>query len=661
MRLRNVRTVLGAGLLAGLICVAHVAANAEDVAAQATSDSSTQAATRPWSLRVADAAMQRWPQGDLNPDGAPQRWQYEEGTFLQGMTAVWYGSADGKYYQYIKQAFDHVVDKDGNMAGYNMADYSLDQVLMGRQALLLYGVTGDAHYYKVARTLREQLAHQPRTNAGGFWHKQAYPSQMWLDGLYMAEPFYAQYARDFQEPKDFDDIAHQFIVLEKHVRDPKTGLLYHGWDESRQQRWADKESGLSSQFWARGMGWYAMALVDTLPYFPDNDPHRSEMIAILNRLATAIVKYQDARTGVWYQVMDKADEKGNFPEASASCMFVYALDKGVRLGYLPANFQQAGKKGWAGIQKQFVREGPGGIVQIVNIVKSAGLGGRPYRDGSYAYYVGEKIVTDDPKGVGAFLLAASEAEMTGTALKGRGKTALLDAWFNSQKRKNAAGQTEYFHYKWEDEQNSGYSFFAHAFRSYGVKTETLYTAPRLDTLKKAQIYVISSPDIPAKNPTPNYMAPADVAAVTQWVKQGGVLVLMENDGGSSEFEHFNSLSEKFGIHFNAVINNQVPGREFDKGKILVPEADGVFLEPHKFYMKEIASITPSGSAKTLLTWDGNVVMATVKYGKGTVYAVVDPWFYNEYTDGRKLPMDFTNYAGARELVRWLVEQVPTGR
>jgi len=610
----------------------------------------------PWSSRAADSAIARWPLGDVNGKGSP-RWTYEEGTLLQGVTNVWYATANPKYYNYVKDSVDALVAKDGSIATYNASGNALDDVLMGRQALMLYGVTLDKRYYIAAKTIREQLDKQPRAASGGFWHKQRYPNQMWLDGLYMAEPFYAEYAREFQEPKDFDDIAQQFILSEKHLRDPKTGLLYHGWDESRKERWADPKTGLSKEFWGRGMGWYAMALVDTLGYFPKDHPQRAELVGILNRLAEAVTKQQDAKSGLWYNVVNKPTEKGNYLESSASAMFVYALDKGVRMGYLPVRYQAVAQKGYKGLLLHSVQTDGSGQVHVSGTVRSAGLGGTPYRDGSFAYYMSEPQVTDDPKGVGAFILASTEVEMAETAGKGRGDTVLMDAWFNSQTRKNAAGQTESFHYKWQDSSNNGFSFFGHVFRSYGAQLGTLAEAPTLAALKKAQIYIIVSPDIPIKNLAPHYVAPEDVREVVAWVKQGGVLVLMHNDVNNTEFEHFNHLTEAFGMHFNPVDNNQVLGRDEELGKVLIPAGNPIFT-PKKIFMKEIDSITPTAPAHSVLQWQGNTVMAVAKVGKGTVYAVVDPWLYNEYTDGRKIPTDFEDYPAAKELARWLIEQVP---
>jgi unsaturated rhamnogalacturonyl hydrolase len=329
---------------------------------------------------------------------------------MLGLEGVWERTADGHYFKFIQQAVDHFVNDDGTIRTYKLEDYNLDNILNGRILLLLYKVTEKEKYKKAADTLREQLKTHPRTSEGGFWHKKIYPSQMWLDGLYMGEPFYAEYAATFHEDADFDDIARQFVLIEQHARVPKTGLLYHGWDESRQQRWADPQTGRSPNFWGRAMGWYAMALVDVLDYFPREHPRRAELLAILQRLAAAVERYQEPKSGLWYQVLDRGGAPGNYLEASASCMFVYALAKGVRQGYLPDSYRKVAQKGYQGIINRFVETDAGGQVNLKGTVSVAGLGGNPYRDGSYEYYLSEKVVADDPKGVGAFLMASSEME-----------------------------------------------------------------------------------------------------------------------------------------------------------------------------------------------------------------------------------------------------------
>ena len=228
------------------------------------------------------------------------------------------------------------ITRAGRLDSYIKAEiYRLDNILLGRQLLFLYRISKDARYLKAATILYDQLQHQPRTPSDGFWHKQRYPNQMWFDGLYMAEPFYAEYASISHHLEDFSDITHQFVLMEAHARDPKTGLLYHGWDESEKERWANKTTGDSPEFWARGMGWFMMALVDSLDYYPQGNPGRALLIAILTREAAAVAQYQDPSTGLWYQVIDKAGKEGNYLESSAACMFVYALAKAVHRGYLP--------------------------------------------------------------------------------------------------------------------------------------------------------------------------------------------------------------------------------------------------------------------------------------------------------------------------------------
>ncbi len=640
--MKRYRSLVWLFVLAGMVSSVCFAAPAEE---------------KPWSQRAANAAIARWPDGRFVPPDAHWVWNYELGTLLEGVDAAWLNTADARYYNYIKKSVDQFVNADGSMPTYKVEENQLDSILLGRQLLLLYGVTQDKRYATAATTLYQQLMHQPRTASGGFWHKQKYPNQMWLDGLYMAEPFYAEYAVTFHHPEAFSDIAHQFALMDEHARDAKTGLLYHGWDESKQERWANKQTGLSQEFWARAIGWHMMALVDTLSYYPEGDPGRKQLIALLEKDAAAVARFQDSKTGLWYQVMDKGAAKGNYFESSAACMFVYSLAKGVREGYLPQSYLANADRGYKGILSHFIQTGPGDDVSLTGTVKGAGLGGDPYRDGSYAYYIGEKVAANDSKGVGAFLLASTEMENVENAKLGRGDTVLMDAWFNSQTKPDITGQPVSFHYKWNDMANSGFSLFGHIFNNFGAQTKTLFTEPTLASLKQAQVYLIVSPDIPVKNPNPHYVQPEDATQIAEWVKQGGVLVLLENDPANADLDHLNLLAEKFGIHYNTVLRNTVDGNKFEMGKLLIPGGGPIFHDPHTAYLKEICTIAVKAPAVSLLTDRGDILMAKAKYGKGTVYATVDPWFYNEYTDGRKLPAEYDNYGTAKELARWILGQV----
>jgi unsaturated rhamnogalacturonyl hydrolase len=613
----------------------------------------------PLSERMADTAMTLW--NNAGENSKPEKWSYEQGVVLKGIEGVWLNTADGRYFKYIQQSLDRFVNDDGTIRTYKLEDYNIDNVLLGRNLLLVYKVTGQEKYRKAAALLREQLKTQPRNSEGGFWHKKIYPYQMWLDGLYMGEPFYAEYADTFHEDADFDDIAKQFTLMETHARDAGTGLLYHGWDESGKQAWADKRTGRSPNFWGRAVGWYAMALVDTLDYFPQGHPKRNELLAIFKRLAVAIEKYQDQKSGLWYEVLDKGDMKGNYLEASASCMFVYALARGVRQGYLPDSYLKAARKGYQGITARFIETEANGRVNLKGTVSVAGLGGNPYRDGSYQYYLSEKVVTDDPKGVGAFLLASALMETAPEQSFGKGKTVTLDYYFNSEVKKDATGRVIPFHYKWEEMPNSGFSFWGHAFRNLGVKTEALKEAPTNRNLKNTDIYIIVDPDTKEENEHPNFVEEPHIRAIADWVKSGGVLVLMGNDVGNAEFDHFNQLAGEFGIQFNKDSKNRVQGNDFAMGKILTPEGHPIFKTARELYLKEISTLNLTPPARPTLEDKGYVVMAVSKLGKGTVFAVGDPWLYNEYTDGRKLPAEYQNYQAAKDLARWLIAQVPSKR
>lgn len=584
------------------------------------------------------------------------RYTYDFGVVLEGIEGLWYRTANPKYYDYIQKSIDLMITEDGTIKGYKPDEYNIDNVKNGRSLLLLYKATGKAKYLKAATSLREQLRNQPRTSDGGFWHKKRYPWQMWLDGLYMGEPFYAEYAALLHEDTAFNDIAKQFILMERHARDPKTGLLYHGWDESKQQRWANKTNGLSPNVWGRAMGWYAMALVDVLEYFPAGHPKRDSLTAILNRLASAVKKYQDPNTGLWFDIVDKPAAKGNYTEASASCMFVNALAKGVRMGLLPEEYLPTAKKGYDGILKQFVEKDSNGRTSLKGTVSVSGLGGEPYRDGSYAYYMSEKVVSNDAKGVGAFLLASNEMAIAAMPKAGKGKTVMLDHYFNGETIKTGTGLTEPFHYVWEEKDNNGFFFFGNAFTYTGAKLDQLFTAPTAKNLQHASVYIIVDPDTKKESPEPHYIQPENISVITEWVKNGGVLLLMGNDSGNMEFEHFNNLAEKFGIHFNENSVNRVIGADYPSGKFIIPGGNTVLKTPKKVYMKEVSTLSLKSPAASVLTDKGNVIIAASKLGKGMVLAVGDPWVYDEYTDGRKIPMDYENFMAAQDLATWLLQQ-----
>jgi unsaturated rhamnogalacturonyl hydrolase len=362
-----------------------------------------------WPARAAQAVIAE------SPSGLTRSWEYDSGLVLKGLLAVGAKTQDPHYFEYVKRTIDGLLDESGKIAGYELEQFNLDAINMGKVLFPLLAQAKDEkereRYRNALRHLREQLQTQPRTRDGGFWHKRIYPHQMWLDGVYMASPFLAEYALTFGEPAALDDAANQVLLAEKHLRDPKTGLLYHGWDETRSERWANPKTGTSSQFWGRSVGWYAMAVVDILELMPEHHPKRAALRAVLDRLGHALLSVQDKPTGLWWQVLDAPGHEKNYREASASAMFVYALGKGVRLGLLDrATFAPAIAHGVRGLREQLVSFDEREQLHLKNICKVAGLGGNPYRDGSYEYYTSTEISDRDPKGVGALILAFAESE-----------------------------------------------------------------------------------------------------------------------------------------------------------------------------------------------------------------------------------------------------------
>ena len=515
----------------------------------------------------------------------------------------------------------------------------------------MYSVLGKDKYKKAADLLRGQLKAQPRTKEGGFWHKKIYPNQMWLDGLYMAEPFYAEYSKLYKED-NWADIANQFVWMEKNARDAKTGLLYHGYDESREQKWANKTTGQSPNFWDRAMGWYGVALVDVLDYFPQNNPRRAELIAILGRYAEAVVKVQDTE-GCWSQVMDKVGEKGNYQEASGTSMIAYTLAKGIRMGVLNKKYWKNATKGYDGILKKFITKNEDGSVNLEKTVSVSGLGGNPYRDGSYTYYIGEPIRQNDLKGVGPFINLCVEMERAKDAAVGAGKTVAVDYYFNNEYKKGFDGQQERFHYTLDDRMNSGYHVFGQIFNQFGAATKAIEEAPSVQNLKNASVYIIVDPDTKKETANPNFMTDASAAVIKKWVDGGGTLILLANDTSNCEILNFNKLSKLFGITFTDKCINFVKNDNYPDGTFTLSGNDPIFGDAKKIYVKELSVLNLQKPAKSAFTApSGDVIFATAKCGKGRVFVLGDPWIYNEYLDGRKLPADFDQFKAARGLVKW---------
>lgn len=340
--------------------------------------------------------------------GKPNTWNYIDGCMIKALLDLHDISGKDVYLDFADRFIDHFVRDDGSIASYNPKDYNLDNVNAGKTLYQLYAITGKPKYRKAMDTIYSQLEGQPRTIEGNFWHKLIYPNQVWLDGIYMAQPFYMQYELSFRDGKGCDDSLHQFAVVYDRMRNERNGLYYHAYDASREAFWCDPVTGLSDGFWLRAEGWYAMALIDTWEILPASmGAGREQLRRALTELIDAMLPYQDARTGMWHQVINVPNIEPNYLETSGSAIFAYAIMKAVRLGVLPERYWQYGFKAYRGICDGQLGEEDGRLA-LGNICLVAGLGNKEHREGTFDYYMREPVVRNDAKGVAPLVLAFTE-------------------------------------------------------------------------------------------------------------------------------------------------------------------------------------------------------------------------------------------------------------
>jgi len=358
-------------------------------------------------IRMADSEIKRNPEPWMLDFSKAPKWNYCHGLELQSILQVWQKTGDLKYFDYAYEFADMMIDTAGQIKTYKLHEYNIDRINSGKILFPIYKQTKEKRFEKAIELLRSQMQTHPRTKDGSFWHKKIYPHQVWLDGIYMACPFLAHYARTFGETSLYDDVALQIIDIHKYAYDPATGLYYHGWDESRQQKWADAQTGLSPNFWSRSIGWYMMAIVDVLDYLPENHPKRPDIIAILKNLCASIENFRDPDTGMWYQVTDQIERAGNYQESSGSAMFIYTWVKGAQKGYLDKSYLEKGKQAYDQFIKRFIKENADSTISVTDCCSVAGLGGeKKYRDGSFEYYISEPIRDNDPKTVSPFIMVS---------------------------------------------------------------------------------------------------------------------------------------------------------------------------------------------------------------------------------------------------------------
>ncbi|WP_235425787.1 glycoside hydrolase family 88 protein [Cellvibrio mixtus] len=370
-----------------------------------------------WAKKLADSELERKTlnyhyQGWDEYRKRPGKFEYDvvgmQIAVLQDIDAI---SPNPAYRQALETVTGSYIRDDGHIETFEPDLFSIDLTKPGEMVILLEQRTRQEKYRKAADFLRENLKRHPRTSEGAFWHRATYPNQLWLDGVYMGMPFLARYAAAYetgeQQHKSFKEAVHEFVIARDHLRDAKTGLYYHAWDESKKADWADKQTGRAPQFWSRGMGWYAMALVDVLDFIPESETElRKTLTDIIVELAPDILRYQDQATGTWWQITDRPGDIGNYRESSASAMFTYFLAKAVNKGYLPESYRDAAVKSYQGLINEFMTVHKDGKVSMNDQCLVAGLGFG--RDGSYDYYMTERIFSNDAKGNSPFIGASLE-------------------------------------------------------------------------------------------------------------------------------------------------------------------------------------------------------------------------------------------------------------
>ena len=368
--------------------------------------------SEPMSVRMVKSELVRNPDPKTIDYNVELKWNYTHGLLIQSMQkcAAKYPSMQATVADYTKKYLDAIINPDGSINRYKKTNYTLDHINAGKMLLAAYLLDPQPRYKTALDTLYSQLQSHPRVAEGGFWHKKAYPHQMWLDGIYMEAPFYAEYALRFlkgeAQEAAFNDVVNQIMVVARHTYDPENGLYRHAWDEAKAQAWADPKTGQAPHVWGRALGWYTMAMVDVLGFLPENHPGRDSILSVLKPLCEKLRNLQDPVFGAWYQVMDEGQRDGNYLETSCTAMFAYTFIKGADNGWLPQEFRTYGLKAYDGLNKYFIREDKDGTISLTRICGVAGLGGTPYRSGTFDYYIHEIVRDNDPKGVGPYIMTA---------------------------------------------------------------------------------------------------------------------------------------------------------------------------------------------------------------------------------------------------------------
>lgn len=372
-----------------------------------------------WGKQGCDAIMHKYAPENLPPEGALF---YHQGVFLSGMQNIYQIAPEEKYFQYIKDYVDSVIGHNGEVYG---IDYEATEwketslwgeslklqaltMLDSKQPVILlydlYDITGDEKYKRAITTISESMYFWPVNNYGGYWHMMHQHHQMWMDGLYMAGPLSVMYSAEFGDERLRERAIRQAFIMDDYMKNEETGLYYHGWDPSKQAEWADKTTGLSAESWGRAVGWYAVAILDMLDYIPEEHPAVGRLKAIEADLLKSLAKYQDDKTGMWFEVLDKPEREDNWVETSCSCLFTYSYAKALRMGVIGKEFADVLEKAYNGIINILYYDEEGYLV-VDNVCVGCCI-----EDGTYQHYIEQKKSKNDLHGMGAFTLMCAEMQ-----------------------------------------------------------------------------------------------------------------------------------------------------------------------------------------------------------------------------------------------------------
>ena len=590
----------------------------------------TDYAQTPLKLKVAASVMKIWPDTFVLSPNSSKKLNADEAVILKAMEELWYATGDAQYYQYVEHRIDDYVKQDGTLNDNILGEFTIEGLNIAKNFLTLFQVTGKEKYKKAVDLMYAQWMQYKKLNQ--------HPIS--IDELYMGVVFQAQYLSVFHDTAAFNEITQQFILLE------------HSWDPTKIHTSTKSIKTKSSHLWARTMGWYGMALVDALDYYPIDHPGRNVLIQILNRYAKAIIKVQNTN-GLWYDIIDVPKDPRNYFESSASSMMSKVLFKSVKLGYIDPTYVVYAQKAYDGLIAKCVRFTNDNF-ELLNSVAVSNTSGTSYQEGSLDYFFQQPMVVNDPKAVGVFLQCAIQADAYAKTPFKAHKRVTLDAYYNNEIKKDAQGNDYRWHYSWEELSNSGNACLGAQFIDRGALLRTLTKAPTTENLKNTNVYIIIDADNVKDNPRPNFMNEQDANTIALWVKQGGVLLVMANDSANTDLVHMNILFQKFGVRATNNSVNMVKGDNYEMGNVFAVKGNGVFSESIKMHLKEVSALEVKAPA-TVVATNGDVpVMAKVNYGKGKVMIVGDPWLYNEYLDGRKLPKQYQNFQAAQQLVNWLM-------